>query len=277
MADSPAPAPFSEIGRRARDLLTKDYNYDQKFILSIPSSTGMGITATGLKKDKIFVGDISTQYRCGRTTVDVKVDTYSNVSTKVTLDDVLHGTKATISFNVPDNKSGKLDVHYFHGRAAINSSIGLNPTPLLEVAAAVGSKDIAIGGEIEFETSSSSFTKCNAGISFNKPDFSAALILTDKGQTLKASYLHSVNPVNGTEIAAEMTHRLSTFENSFSIGSVHKVDPLTLVKTRFSDNGKVAILSQREWRPKSLVTFSAEYDTKASNAPKLGLAIALKP
>lgn len=100
---------------------------------------------------------------------------------------------------------------------------------------------------------------------------------TDKGQTVKASYLHSVNPVNGTEIAAEMTHRLSTFENSFSIGSVHKVNPLTLVKTRFSDNGKVAILSQREWRPKSLVTFSAEYDTKASNAPKLGLAIALKP
>lgn len=207
----------------------------------------------------------------------MKVDTYSNVSTKVTLDDVFHGTKATISFNVPDNKSGKLDVHYFHGRAAINSSIGLNPTPLLEVAAAVGSKDIAIGGEIGFETASSSFTKCNAGISFNKPDFSAAVILTDKGQTVKASYLHSVNPVNGTEIAAEMTHKLSSFENSFSIGSVHKVDPLTLLKTRFSDNGKVAILSQREWRPKSLVTFSAEYDTKASNAPKLGLAIALKP
>lgn len=275
MADSPAP--FSEIGRRARDLLTKDYNYDQKFILSIPSSAGMGITATGLKKDQIFIGDISTRYRCGRTTVDVKVDTYSNVSTKVTLDDVFHGTKATISFNVPDNKSGKLDVHYFHGRAAINSSIGLNPTPLLEVAAAVGSKDIAIGGEIGFETASSSFTKCNAGISFNKPDFSAAVILTDKGQTVKASYLHSVNPVNGTEIAAEMTHKLSSFENSFSIGSVHKVDPLTLLKTRFSDNGKVAILSQREWRPKSLVTFSAEYDTKASNAPKLGLAIALKP
>lgn len=101
---------------------------------------------------------------------------------------------------------------------------------------------------------------------------------TDKGQTVKASYVHLVNPLTGTEVAAEMTHRLSDFENSFSIGSVHKVDPLTLVKTRFSDNGKVALLSQREWRPKSLVTFSAEYDTKATNtAPKFGLSIALKP
>ncbi|KAK4392618.1 Mitochondrial outer membrane protein porin 6 [Sesamum angolense] len=275
------PASFSEIGRRARDLLTKDYNYDQKFSLSIPSSTGMGLTATGIKKDQIFVGDISTQYRSGKATVDVKVDTYSNISTKVTYD-VVPGTKAAISFNVPDHKSGKLDVHYIHHHAAINSSIGLNPSPLLEVAAAIGSKDVAIGGEIGFDTSSSSFTKCNAGISFNMPDFSAALIIVlkqaDKGQTVKASFAHLVNPLTGTEVAAEMTHRLSGYENSFSIGSIHKVDPLTLVKTRFSDNGKVAVLSQRQWRPNSIATFSAEYDTKAVNqAPKFGLSIALKP
>ncbi|KAL7093149.1 hypothetical protein ACP275_11G025000 [Erythranthe tilingii] len=271
------PAPYSEIGRRARDLLTKDYNYDQKFSLSVPSSTGMALTATGIKKDQIFVGDLSTQYRSGKTTVDVKVDTYSKVSTKVTYD-VVPGTKAAISFNVPDNKSGKLDVRYLHHHAAIDASIGLNPSPLLEVAAAIGSKDIAIGGEVGFDTSSSSVTKCNAGISFNNPDFSAAVILTDKGQTVKASYAHLVNPLTGTEVAAEMTHRLSDFGNSFSIGSVHRVDPLTLVKTRFSDNGKVAILSQREWRPKSVATLSAEYDTKSINvAPKLGLSIALKP
>lgn len=100
----------------------------------------------------------------------------------------------------------------------------------------------------------------------------------DKGQTIKASYAHLVNPMNGTEVAAEMIHRQDNYENSFSIGSVHKVDPLTLVKTRFTNNGKVAVLSQREWRPKSLVTVSVEYDTKVSNvAPKLGLSIALKP
>lgn len=271
------PAPFSEIGKRARDLLTKDYNYDQKLSLQIPSSTGMGFTATGVKKNQIFVGDISTQYRSGKTTINVKVDTYSNVSTKV-IYDVAPGTKAAVSFNVPDNKSGKLYVHYLHDHAAINSSIGLNPSPLLEISAAIGSKDIAIGGEIVFDTSSSSFTKYNAGISFSQQDFSAAILLTDKGQTVKASYAHVVNPATGTEVAAEMIHRLSSFRNSFSLGSVHKIDPLTLVKTRFSDDGKVAILSQRKWRPKSLVTFSAEYDTKAINtAPKFGLSIALEP
>ena len=68
-------------------------------------------------------------------------------------------------------------MHYLHNHAAINSSIGLNPSPLLEVSAALGSEDIAIGGEIGFDTSSSSFTKYNAGMSFNKQDFSAAVLL----------------------------------------------------------------------------------------------------
>lgn len=102
---------------------------------------------------------------------------------------------------------------------------------------------------------------------------------TDKGQTVKASYAHVVNALTGTEVATEMTHRLSgNFKNSVCFGSVHKIDPLTIVKTRFSDDGKIAVSSQRIWRPKSLVTFSAEYDTKnISTAPKFGLSIALKP
>ncbi|KAK9274478.1 hypothetical protein L1049_022081 [Liquidambar formosana] len=272
------PAPFSDIGKRTKDLLTKDYNFDHKFTLSMLSSTGLGLTTTGLKRDQIFVGDINTLYKSGNTAVDVKVDTYSNVSTKVTVNDILPGTRTVFSFKIPDHKSGKLDVQYLHHHAAIDSSIGLNPTPLLELSAAIGSKDLSLGGEVGFDTASASFTKYNAGISFNKPDFSAALFLTDKGQTLKASYFHSLKPHDETTVAAEMTHRFSTYENSFTIGSSHKVDPYTMIKTRFSDNGKVATLCQREWRPKSLITISAEYDTKAINAAsKFGVALALKP
>ena len=57
-----------------------------------------------------FLGDISAHYKSGRTIVDVKVDKYSNVSTKVTVHDVMPCTKAVLSFNVPGHKSGKLDV-----------------------------------------------------------------------------------------------------------------------------------------------------------------------
>ncbi|KAF4348793.1 mitochondrial outer membrane protein porin 4 [Cannabis sativa] len=273
-----SPAPFSDIGKRARDLLTKDYNFDQKFSLSVIGSSGLGLTATGLKRDQIFIGDLNTLYKSGNTTVDVKIDTYSNVITKVTVSDVLPNTKTAISFKIPDNKSGKLDVHYLHPHAAIDSSIGLNPNPLLEISTAIGSKELSLGGEVGFDTASASFTKYNAGISLNQPDFTAAILLTDKGQALKASYIHYVNSTSGTTIAAELIHRFSSYQNNFTIGSSHALDPFTVVKARFSDNGKAAMVCQHEWRPRSIITVSAEFDSKANNSsPKLGLALALKP
>ncbi|PIA41442.1 hypothetical protein AQUCO_02200094v1 [Aquilegia coerulea] len=273
-----SPAPFSECGKRVKDLLTKDYNVDHKFILTIPSDSGMILTATGATKDNFFVGDISTHYKSKSATVDVKVDSCSNVSTTVTMNEIFPSTKAALSFKIPDHKSSKLDVQYFHPHATINSSVGLTPSPLLELAAAIGSKRVSLGGEVGFDTSSASFTKYNAGMVFNNPDLSAALMLADKGETLKLSFIQSVNPVSGFTVAAEMTHKFTTYENTFTFGTSCAVDASTLVKARASHNGKIGMLCQREWRPKSLVTFSAEYDSKAINAPpKLGLSVALKP
>lgn len=68
-------------------------------------------------------------------------------------------------------------MQYLNASAAISSSIGLTPTPRLELAATVGSKDLCFGAEIGFDTASASFTKYNAGIGFDKQDFSASLIL----------------------------------------------------------------------------------------------------
>eukprot|EP00262_Sarcandra_glabra_P021009 TRINITY_DN85_c0_g1_i1.p1 TRINITY_DN85_c0_g1~~TRINITY_DN85_c0_g1_i1.p1 ORF type:complete len:277 (-),score=47.58 TRINITY_DN85_c0_g1_i1:125-955(-) len=275
---SNSPALFSDIGKKAKDLLTKDYNFDHKFTLTMLSDAGLGLTTTGVKRDELFVGDLSMQYKSGNTTVDVKVDTYSNVSTTVTVNEIFPRARSAVSFKIPDHKSGKLDVQYFHDHAAINSSIGLTPTPLLELGGAIGSKELSIGAEVGFDTASASITKCNAGIGINKHDMSASVILTDKGETLKASYIHMVNPISGAAVAAEMTHRITTYENSFTIGSSYSLDPCTLVKTRFSDRGKVAVLCQREWRPKSLVTLSAEFDSKAvKESSRFGLAVALKP
>lgn len=275
---SNGPEPYSFIGRRAQGILNRDYNFDHKFTLSIPNPNGMGLTFTGFKKDQIFVGDISTHYKSGNAAIDVKVDTFSNVFTKVAVDKVLPGTKTVFSFKIPDHKSGKMDVEYCRDHAAINSSISLNPSPVLEIQAAIGTKDLNFGGEIGFDTASSSFTKYNTGISFNRPDFSAALILADKGQTLKASYVHCVTPSQRTTVAAEMTHKFSSDVNSFIVGSSHAIDAYSTVKTRFSNQGKVSMLLQQEWRPKSNATFSFEYDSKAKNSlPKFGLAIALIP
>ncbi|KAH7414959.1 hypothetical protein KP509_14G020600 [Ceratopteris richardii] len=170
------------------------------------------------------------------------------------------------------------ELQYKHEYAGVSANVGLIPTPLTEFSAVVGNKEVAFGGEVGFDTATGNLTKYNAGLSFTKPDFTASLFLADRADTLKFSYLHTLSPLTNSTVAAEIAHSISKDENTFSVGGLYMLDPLTTVKARLSQNGKIAALIQHEWQPKSLLTISGEVDTRAldKNA-KVGLAVSLKP
>lgn len=95
---------------------------------------------------------------------------------------------------------------------------------------------------------------------------------------MSASYYHLVKPLTNTAVGAEVTHSFSSNENTITVGTQHALDPLTSVKGRLNNFGKASGLIQHEWRPKSLITVSAEVDTKSiDKSAKFGLALALKP
>jgi voltage-dependent anion channel protein 2 len=231
-----------------------------------------------VKRGDAFLGDIITSFKNKNITADVKVDSKSNIITTITVDEFAPGAKSIFSFTIPDHNSGKLELQYHQDFAAITGSIGLTASPVVEATGVVGSDGFSVGGELGFDTVSGKFTKYNAGVNYIKPDFNASVILADKGDTLKASYLHTVSPVSRTTVAAEIAHKISKNENTFTVGGLYELDVLTTVKARLNNHGKLAALLQHEWRPKSLVTISGEVDTKAlDKSAKMGLAVSLKP
>ncbi|KAK6153021.1 hypothetical protein DH2020_012660 [Rehmannia glutinosa] len=281
------PGLYSDIGKRARDLLYKDYNSDQKFTLTTYSPTGVTLTSTGTKKGELFLADVNTQLKNKNITTDIKVDTGSNVClafcspqlfTTITVDEPTPGLKTILSFRVPDQRSGKLELQYLHDYAGISSSIGLTANPIVNFSGVLGNNKLALGSDVSFDTKEGAFTKCNFAASFTNADLIAALTLNDKGDSLSASYYHIVNPLTYTAVGAEVTHSFSSNENTITVGTQHALDPLTMVKARVNNFGKASALIQHEWRPKSLITVSTEVDTKSiDKSAKFGLALALKP
>jgi len=272
------PGLFSDIGKKSRDLLYRDFLVDQKFSLTTYTPTGLVFTSTGIKKGEFFLGDLTTQLKNKNVTTDIKVDTSSNLFATVTIDEPTPGLKAILSFTVPDQRSGKVELQYLHDYAGISTSIGLTAAPVVETSVVIGNEGVALGGEFSFDTASGNFMKYNAGLNFVQPDFISSLNLTDRGDTLKASYLHTVSPLTKTAVGAEIAHSISRNENTFTMGTQHAFDPFTTVKARLNNHGKVAALVQHEWRPKSLITLSGEVDSKAlDNSAKIGLSLVLKP
>ncbi|CAK9313293.1 unnamed protein product [Citrullus colocynthis] len=272
------PGLYSDIGKKARDLLYKDYQSDHKFTVTTYTSGGVAISSTGVKKGEIFLADVSTQLKNNNITTDVKVDTNSNVHTTVTIDEPAPGLKTIFSFRVPDQRSGKVELQYQHEYAGISTGIGLTASPIVNFSGVVGNDKLSLGTDLSFDTASGNITKLNAGLSYTHSDLIAALTLNDKGDALTASYYHLVSPLSNTAVGAELSHSFSSNENTLTIGTQHALDPLTSVKARVNNYGRASGLIQHEWRPKSLFTISGEVDTRAiEKSAKIGLALALKP
>ncbi|KAG6529056.1 mitochondrial outer membrane protein porin 5-like [Zingiber officinale] len=272
------PGLFSDIGKKAKDLLNKDYTNDQKLTISTCSDSGLGLTSAAVNKGGHYTFDVSTQYKHKNTLIDVKVDTNSNILTTITISDALPYTKAIATFKIPDYHSRKLELQYFHDHASIASVVSLKQSPVVELSATLGTKAAAFGIDAGFDTASGNFGKYTLGVGFTKPEYNVSIVLEDKLDTLRASYLHHLDAAQKTSVGAEIVRQFSTNKNTMTVGGQYEVDPLTTVKARFNNSGKFGALLQHELRPKSVLNLSSEFDTKAlEKAPKFGLALALKP
>ncbi|KAF3444753.1 hypothetical protein FNV43_RR14446 [Rhamnella rubrinervis] len=272
------PGLYTDIGKKARDLLYKDYQSDHKFTITTYSPTGVAITSSGTKKGDQLLADVTTQLKNKNVTTDIKVDTDSNLITTVTIDEPAPGLKAIVSFRVPDQRSGKVELQYLHDYAGISSSVGLTANPIINFSGVLGTNAVSVGADLSFDSKTGTFTKVNGGLNFSNTDLIASLTINDKLGTLSGSYYQIVNPLTNTAVGGEVTHSFSTNENTVTIGTQHALDPLTSVKARVNNYGKASALIQHEWRPKSFFTVSGEVDTRAiEKSAKIGLALALKP
>ncbi|KAJ4974150.1 hypothetical protein NE237_007324 [Protea cynaroides] len=236
------PGLYSDIGKKTRDLIYRDYQTDHKFVVTTYTSNGVALTSTGVKKGDLFLADINTQIKNKNITTDIKVDTNSNLLTTITVDEPAPGLKTIFSFIVPDQRSGKVELQYFHDYAGISTSIGLTANPVVNFSGVIGSSSLALGTDVSFDTASGNFTKYNSALSFTNADLIASLALNNKGDALTGSYYHSVNPLTNTAVGAELTHSFSTNENTLTVGTQHALDPLTSVKARVNNYGKCRIV-----------------------------------
>lgn len=100
----------------------------------------------------------------------------------------------------------------------------------------------------------------------------------DKGDSLRGSYLHHLSKLNGGAVVGEVNRRFSTNDNTLTVGCSYVVDPETVVKARLNNHGNLGALLQHQLTPKSSLTISGAFDTKAlEKNPKFGLALSLKP
>ncbi|XP_020233800.1 mitochondrial outer membrane protein porin 2 [Cajanus cajan] len=272
------PGFFSDIGKRGREILTKDYNSDQRFTISSSTNTGLDLNSTLVKSRGLSSGDVAAEFKYNNKAVNVKVDTESNVLTTFTVSDVVPSAKTIASIRLPDYSSGKFEVQYLHDHVAFTVGVGLNCSPAVDFSGTMGTPSIAFGAETSYSTSVGKFTKYNAGVCLKMPSSNASVILGDKGDSMKVSYLHQLDRLNGGAVVGEISRRFSSNENTLTVGCSYVVDPQTVVKAKLNNHGNLGALLQHELTRKSFLTISGAFETKdLDKNPKFGFSLLLKP
>lgn len=93
-----------------------------------------------------------------------------------------------------------------------------------------------------------------------------------------ATYLHHLDQKKRGTVVGVMARKFSANENTLTMGCSYAVDAHTTMKAKLNNHGKLGALVQQELKPKSFLTVSGSFDTKAMDQiPKFGVSLSLMP
>ncbi|XP_061984926.1 mitochondrial outer membrane protein porin 2-like isoform X2 [Populus nigra] len=232
-----APLLFSNFGKKPLDLVAEGYSKDHKFSISTCSTTGAKLTSRAVKRGRLSTASVAAQYKYKDATINVIVDSKSPISTTLTLSrKFLPSLNTSASLKLPKYDSSTT----------------------------------------KYEIASRQFREIDAGFSMTKPNYDASITMGNKGDFLRASYIHYFDHKKKVAAAAVISHRFSKKENALTVGGSWIMDNITTVKARVDDRGKIMMLLQYGIISKSCLTIASEFDTKSLNKiPGIGLAFSL--
>ncbi|PON74814.1 Eukaryotic porin [Parasponia andersonii] len=276
------PFLLHEFTEETKDLLITGHDCESRMfrVSTCPVAVpGLTLISTASKNGaKESSGAVRALYKYNKHIgADIQFDSMSQISGNLTLNkQFLQSGIAQVTFRFPHYTSSKLNVVYLLRHAAFSMSTALHRFPKFGLSTSIGSSGIDFGMELGI-TKTSFFGVLNAGLQVTKPSYQATILLTNKGDMLKASYFHNLSKAKNISAAIEMSRCLLTKENTFLAGGSWGIDHLTVVKAKVDNHGKLNTLLQLGISKKVLLSISGGFDIKAMDRkPEIGFGITLK-
>ncbi|KAG4170850.1 hypothetical protein ERO13_A12G175280v2 [Gossypium hirsutum] len=161
------PGLYFAIGRKARDLLYKDYAQPQPLQIRYQSY------------------DWSFDFSCQ-------------------IEEVLPGLNTVFRVVVPD--SSQAELQYLRDYVGFSAGIGLKANsahgfdPIANISGVIGSTVVSLGADLGIDITTRTLNKFSAGLSLNSAFLIASMTLSDSCDSVKASVYHPLNPPTMTQL-----------------------------------------------------------------------------
>jgi len=274
------PPSYSDLGKAAKDLLNKGYNYGSaKLELKTKTANGVAVTAGGssnLASGKIS-GNLETKWACKEQGLSVtkKWNTDNVVSSEVSLEDKLvGGLKLTLDSTlvVPTGaKSGVVKAAFKKDHVNIGLDANLAKAPVINGSAVFGYQGILAGYQMAFDVGSSKLTKSNFAVGYSAGNLTFHTCVNNGSEV--AGSLHQKHS-DKLETALNASYA-SGAAPAFALAAKLNVDKDLSIQAKVNTASQVGIAYSQVIKPGVKLTLSSMTDVKNFTAGGHQLGIGL--
>jgi len=279
-----APPTYADLGKSARDLFSKSYNYGFfKLECKTKTSKGVSITTSGSSNSDTgkVAGSLETKYKWEEygMTFSEKWNTDNILATEITVEDqIAKGLKVSFdtSFAPQTGKrSGKIKTAYKNDYVSGGADVDFEfAGPTVHGALVLGYMGWLAGYQMSFDTSKSKLAKSNFAVGYSAGDFTLHTNVND-GSEFGGSIYQRVNPK--LDIGVNLSWTASNNATRFGLSGKYILDNDASVSAKINNSSQLGLGYSQKLRDGVVLTLSALVEGKNFNAGghKLGLGLDL--
>lgn len=282
-----APPLYADLGKTARDLFNKGYNYGTvKLDVKTRTKNQIDFNLTGEHNNDLqkSLGTLEAKYKSpahGLTFVE-KWNTDNILKSEITVEDsVLKGLKLALDTSyspASGKKSGVLKTTYSHDKFNLQTDVDLDSTGpvVIHNALVVGHLGWLLGLQTTFDTTKSQLTRNNFAVGYQASDFTLHTNVND-GTEVGGSIYQKVNENLGLGVSLSW----SSVNNAtrFALASKYQLDQYATVQAKVNNLSQIGLSYTQQLRDGVKLVLSGIVDGKNINGGghKLGLGLELEP
>ena len=284
-----APTRYGDLSKKASNLLSDDYSFDNKFKLTTKSANGITFTSEGtLVPKKGLDAKLTAKFAAAEgVSVDkLQLTSAGRLVGEGTLKNAVKGVDFVVKVQDGAGKlpAGELEIKYSAPKLALDTTVDVVNGPSVSVQGTVqATPKLVVGASVKANTGfdakkSLAVEDYNAGVAYQTSDVQVSLTTTKQFSGVKLATWVDVS--KDTQVAAQVEASLkgrSLGDVSLTVGGAYQIDADSKLQAKVASNGTVSANYHINIRPGVKGVASAQIDalSLAGDAHKLGLSLIL--
>jgi len=280
-----APPSYSDLGKSARDLFSKNYHFGLvKLDVKTKTPAGVEFNVNGTSNNDTgrVSSSLETKYKVNQhgLTLTEKWNTDNILASEISMEDkLLKGLKLGVTGSFAP-QSGKKNCTvkgaYKVENVNVNTDVDVDYAGVtLHGAGVLGYQGWLTGAQLSYDQRLNKLTKTNFAIGYSTPEFILHTNVND-GQEFAGSVYQKVNANLDSGVSVAWT--AANNSTRFGIGCVYKVDSSTSLRAKVNNTSQIGLGFTHKLRTGISLTLNAMIDGKNFNqgGHKLGLGFELE-